>query len=371
MAMARLFLSLLLLLTAHDGAQAAFAPPAAFAPTALRKEGSVRQLPSSAALRVEKSPSDEKSNVAAAADTGKFLIPTIALVSISLTTLAAFTQHLPGPPIDATAPPPFFATIPFGVFFSGSCDPYSPSLIYRDIASTIISLVGAAIYVKAITHSNKIGKIESRDSRKLIHTFSAPIFILLWPMFSNAYGARVFASIIPLLNVLRLFLAGTSGSKQWMRSESELAGAISRSGDAKEALGGPFIYVLILLFSTLFFWTDSYIGVVSLCNMALGDGLADLVGRRFGSSNKWFFNKSKSMAGSAAFVAGSFVGSYGLISWLTSMGAMEALDLSPMGLAGRLLAIAVVCAGVELIPVGDDNWSVPLSAALMTAFFLN
>mmetsp|Transcript_22995 Transcript_22995/g.42187 ORF Transcript_22995/g.42187 Transcript_22995/m.42187 type:complete len:92 (+) Transcript_22995:207-482(+) len=42
-----------------------------------------------------------------------------------------------------------------------------------------------------------------------------------------------------------------------------------------------------------------------------------------------------------------------------------------MGLVGRLFAIAVICAGVELIPVGDDNWTVPLSAALLTAFLLN
>ena len=67
------------------------------------------------------------------------------------------------------------------------------------------------------------------------------------------------------------------------------------------------------------------------------------------------------MAGSAAFVAGSFVGSYGLLFWLTSLGAMEPLGMGTMGIAGRLLVIAVICAGVELIPVGDDNWSVPIS----------
>ena len=110
------------------------------------------------------------------------------------------------------------------------------------------------------------------------------------------------------------------------------------------------------------------VGIVSVATMAAGDGLADLIGRRFGSSNKWFFNKDKSR--SAAFVAGSFVGSYGLLFWLTSLGAMEPLGMGTMGIAGRLLAIAVICAGVELIPVGDDNWSVPISAALLLSFLL-
>jgi len=105
--------------------------------------------------------------------------------------------------------------------------------------------------------------------------------------------------------------------------------------------------------------------------MAFGDGLADLVGRRFGASNKWTFNKDKSIAGSLAFVAGSFFGSYGLILWLTSTGAMDVLQLSGVGLLARLFVIAVICAGVELVPLFDDNWTVPTAAALLSAFLLN
>lgn len=330
--------------------------------------------PANIPLRLEKIPSDEE-EVNVVDNSKQFLLPIAAAVSLSLVSMAAFNQLLPGPPIDATAPPPLWGTLPFGVIFSGSCDPYTPSLIYRDASSAMLCIVGATIFVKSITYPAARGWLDARDARKIIHTLSAPLFLLLWPLFSNAYGARVFAGIVPLLNALRLFLAGTGGSNDNQSafgrgSEAELAGAISRSGDAKESLGGPFIYVMILLFSTLIFWTDSPIGVVSVATMAGGDGLADLVGRRFGSNNKWFFNKDKSMAGSAAFVAGSFFTSWGLISWLTSTGAMEALGLSSSALVVRLLAIAVITAGVELIPVGDDNWSVPSSAALLSAFLL-
>jgi phytol kinase len=101
-----------------------------------------------------------------------------------------------------------------------------------------------------------------------------------------------------------------------------------RLGDARESLGEPFIYIMVLLFSTLLFWRDLPVGVVSLTTMACGDGLTDLVGRRLGSTNKWFFNQSKPKAGSAAFVVGSFVASFGLISCLASTGAMDALGLS-------------------------------------------
>ena len=93
-----------------------------------------------------------------------------------------------------------------------SCwDPYSSPLILRDVASTPFSAVGATVFVDTITNQARLGNIEPRDSHKIIHTFSAPLFILLWPLYLNAYGVRVFASVVLLLNALRLIVAGTSG----------------------------------------------------------------------------------------------------------------------------------------------------------------
>lgn len=135
MTMARLFLSLLLAIThrGNDGGFASRLPSAqAFAPQALRKglrkEGSFpiihrgganlhrsppRRIQSPAdtsLLRMEHPSSDDDSlNTSTAVDKIKGLfLPLAGVVSLSLVTLAAFTNHLPGPPIDATAPPPFF-----------------------------------------------------------------------------------------------------------------------------------------------------------------------------------------------------------------------------------------------------------------------
>mmetsp|Transcript_31730 Transcript_31730/g.67259 ORF Transcript_31730/g.67259 Transcript_31730/m.67259 type:complete len:434 (+) Transcript_31730:45-1346(+) len=324
----------------------------------------------------EKKSSDESSSTAmnSSSINAKLYLPVALLVSLSLTTLAALNNFLPGPPIDATAPPPFFATLPYGVAYSGSFDPYFPSLILRDASSTIFSVAAATAFVKLCTYPVTIGVLQPRDSRKIVHTLSAPLFILVWPLFSNAFGARFFAAIVPILFALRLFIAGTGANTSDGGndgSESELARAISRSGDAREALQGPFFYTLVLFLSTFFCWTDSPIGIVSIATMAVGDGLADLIGRRFGSNNKWPFNKSKSMAGSAAFAIGSLFGSLGLLSWLIGWGVMDPFGLSLLGLMGRLAVIAVICAAIELVPIVDDNWSVPISAALLASVFLN
>jgi phytol kinase len=45
-------------------------------------------------------------------------------------------------------------------------------------------------------------------------------------------------------------------------------------------------------------------GLVAISLMCGGDGLADIIGRRFGSTNKLPFNKSKSLAGSLAMLVG-------------------------------------------------------------------
>jgi farnesol kinase len=98
--------------------------------------------------------------------------------------------------------------------------------------------------------------------------------------------------------------------------------------------------------------------------------LADIVGRRFGKSNKWPFSRNKSVAGSLAFAAASTLTSIGLVAWMSYTGCLT-LPLPLSELVPGIAAISVACAGVELIPIGDDNWTVPLSAAILSLVFLH
>ena len=77
------------------------------------------------------------------------------------------------------------------------------------------------IFVKANTWLAETGRLDPRDSRKIIHTLSAPLFIAFWPIFSVAEGARFFAASVSFVNALRLFIAGSGGDKS-------LAFAVSR-----------------------------------------------------------------------------------------------------------------------------------------------
>lgn len=242
---------------------------------------------------------------------------------------------------------------------------YSNVLMFQDFGVSILTTVLALIFVKTITKLAADDVLQARDSRKIIHILSAPLFIICWPLFSDTFGARFFAAFVPFLQAVKLWLAGTSSEGD----AEELANAISRSGNKEEALGGPFIYVVILFSAILLSFRDNLSGVIALSTMAAGDGMADIIGRRFGKNNKWFFSESKSIAGSAGFVIASFLCSTLLSMWLLYTNSV-AITMAVPALIGKILFISVVSAMVELFPVGDDNWSVPLTAGILSYLFI-
>ena len=63
--------------------------------------------------------------------------------------------------------------------------------------------------------------------------------------------------------------------------------------------------MLVLLAVTIIFWRDSPAAMVPVALMCGGDGVADIVGRRFGQGNPLPHNGNKSWAGSLAMFLGA------------------------------------------------------------------
>lgn len=243
---------------------------------------------------------------------------------------------------------------------------YTDAMIGRDAFMTGLTSVLAVILNRCITWGYETGKYDSKTGRKLAHILSAPLFIFTWPFFSEAGGARVFAGLVTLTNMYRLYLAGTGDA-----AESSLANTISRSGDKAEVLGGPFIYVCLFQLFILTFWRSTFPGVVAMTTMAAGDGMADIIGRRYGKNGyKWpFGDGQKSLVGTLAFAVFASGLTLGICSWLITMGALPS-SLVFSELARRIVAISCICALVETLPIGDDNYTVPGSAALLAWLWL-
>lgn len=167
----------------------------------------------------------------------------------------------------------------------------SPVLL-RDSVCMVAVVLAAAVWVDLWSGLASKGRLPSTLSRKLIHTGSAPLFLICWPLFSEAPSARVAACAVPLLQVVRLVRAGLSsgqssgaaahssaegGDDVGAQPEAALVAAVSRSGERSEALGGPLLYTLVLLSATAFGWR-SPVAAVAICQMAVGDGVADIFG---------------------------------------------------------------------------------------------
>jgi dolichol kinase len=263
-----------------------------------------------------------------------------------------------------------------GTFFA-----YTNDLLVQDLGATVLCAVLAYALVWMITTAANTTRNTSgdtwlapSDSRKLVHTLSAPAFLLFWPMFSSAaIGARIFCAIVPLLNGFRLVVAAQDSTND--ESSRRLVTAVSRSGDRGEAVGGPLIYVGVLVAVILLFWRDSPHAVVAVSAMAAGDGVADLLGRRYGRSNPWpvfltGVENRKSLVGSAAFLVASVGTAWGLLAWFQASGCLS-MSYEGWELFGRLVVICGTSAFLELIPVANDNYTVPLSAALLSMLLLS
>ena len=254
----------------------------------------------------------------------------------------------------------------------------SLSPLTQDICASALSVTGTIVWLQIWITLAKKNIIEPNLSRKIIHTGSAPLFMCLWPLYSATPQAKYFAAGVVLLQMTRLLLAGTlkstkeleqssAGASMLASSSTELVNAISRTGAKKEALGGPLVYTMILLLCTAVFFRESPAGIVAIIQMAAGDGMADIVGRRFGKNNKWFLNESKSYVGSAAFVVSAFTVTCAIMALYHATGF---LGVDVVTQWPTVLLISVLCALVEVLPLGEDNVSVPIAGAVLAAWLL-
>lgn len=230
--------------------------------------------------------------------------------------------------------------------------------LIRDVTCSVVCVLLAVLHLKLWSFAVQMGFVASKVSRKMIHCSSAPLFVVVWRFYSQDERARLIAAAVPILNITRMYLS-TAG----------MATAVSRSGDAQEVLRGPLLYTYVILGCTLLGFRSTS-AVVALSQMAVGDGLAEIVGCRFGTI-KWYFNEDKSYAGSLAFVIGASIASVVLLRWL------RLVSFVSRALVAKVVCISIVCAFVEVLPiyesligVVDDNIAVPVVGAVLGYLFI-
>jgi phytol kinase len=222
----------------------------------------------------------------------------------------------------------------------------------RDIAAAIVTLAVALIWLRVVDGLAARRVLEQRLSRKVIHIGTGPLFVACWLLFTPNPAARYLAALVPLLITGQFVLVGTG----LMRDPAAVA-AMTRHGDRREILRGPLFYGLVFVVCTLVFWRTSPVGILALMLMCGGDGLADVVGRRYPLA-PLPFNPGKTWGGSAAMFLGGFVFALAFMAVFQWAGLIDT-GLPASALAARLGIIALLCTLVEALPLRDiDNLTV-------------
>ncbi|XP_057797887.1 probable phytol kinase 3, chloroplastic [Salvia miltiorrhiza] len=238
---------------------------------------------------------------------------------------------------------------------------FSDNVFVSDIIAEALSGGVALSLLKLWEQTAKRGVFDQKLNRKLVHITVGLAFMLCWPMFSSGRQGAIFAAIIPAVNIIKMLLIGLGIWK-----DDATVKSMSRYGDHRELLKGPLYYASTITLASAIFWRTSPIAIAAVCNMCAGDGMADIVGRRFGGQ-KLPYNQNKSVNGSIAMASAGFLASLGFMLYYSSFGFME----ESMKMVVGFLIVSVATALVESHPLSselDDNLTVPLAAVLVGSF---
>lgn len=231
-------------------------------------------------------------------------------------------------------------------------------MLKSNLLALLITILIALGWLRLMDYFAHRGWVESRVSRKIIHIGTGPIFVLCWFFFNDASSARWLAALVPFAITLQFALIGLGILK-----DQASVDAMSRTGDRREILRGPLFYGIVFVALTLLFWRDKPTGIVALMMMCGGDGLADLVGKKFGNRMALPWSKAKTVWGSVAV----FVG--GLVFSLVIIGIFCLAGVFVLPFTAYILPVAIIafaCTAIESLPFKDvDNITVPLVAVVL------
>ncbi|XP_062016205.1 farnesol kinase, chloroplastic [Rosa rugosa] len=238
---------------------------------------------------------------------------------------------------------------------------FPENAVLADICATGVAGGVAVFFLLLWGQTAKFGVFDQKLNRKLVHISIGLVFMLCWPLFSSGYQGALLASLIPGLNIIRMLLLGLG----IMKDEATVK-SMSRFNDYRELLKGPLYYATTITLACVVYWRTSPIAIAIICNLCAGDGLADVVGRRFGTQ-KLPYNRNKSIAGSVAMASAGFLSSIGYMYYFSKFGFVDKSWDMVLG----FLVVSLASALVESLPIStvlDDNLTVPLTSILVGSF---
>lgn len=229
-----------------------------------------------------------------------------------------------------------------------------------DLIAVFISLVLVQLVVIVNAKIQKSGKLDQVITRKIVHIFAGPVFCISWMLFSGTIISRFIALIVPGFFIFAFVMIGLGK----MENEN-MVKSMSRTGDPKELLGGTLHYAIIMVIFTIlwFYYPANPTSLIIVGCLAGGDGIADIVGRKYGGDKKFGLGGSqKTLIGSIGMFVGSVISSLILVS-------IFLIVIPEFNLAILILPILIISAVATVVealaPKGHDNWMIFVSVIIV------
>ena len=195
--------------------------------------------------------------------------------------------------------------------------------------------------------------ITSECLRKIVH-ISAGILYLLSYFYNNAgYFSRYF-NIFPYLLWTGILIYKSQQHSSALRQHDFIITALSRNNNKDELLRGPLFFNLIAIICGSILY-ETILGSIIMAILTWGDGLAAIIGSRYGNQRKIYGKKSLD-----GFLTCFFVGIMASIVYIHIL-----IDVQSFFLL-KICLISFVASVTETLTQSDfDNLTIPLSISLI------
>jgi phytol kinase len=188
-------------------------------------------------------------------------------------------------------------------------------------------------------------------SRKITHIGAGSLIGFL-PFYSDLHWSKYLNVTIFVVWIALLIQKGLFASQ-----DDEAVKTMTRTGDRSELLKGPLYFVIVAsICGTLFY--KSFAGIVAIAALGWGDGIAPIIGSRYGRL-KYHILSNKSLEGSIAMLIFAFAASVFFV-WLI---LPNELNIGRIFILAFVATIAEACSPKEV-----DNIFCPIMVILAANF---
>jgi phytol kinase len=180
-------------------------------------------------------------------------------------------------------------------------------------------------------------------SRKITH-IGAGSLVLFWGLYADGHWTQYLNVSVYVVWIVLLSLKGLTADEN-----DDAVKTMTRTGDRRELLRGPLYFVIVgTICGTLYY--KAFPGIVAMAMLTWGDGMAPIIGSRFGKM-KYRILSNKSVEGSLAML---------VMSFLAALAFVQLLNPATFNVQ-KIAILAVAATLAEAVSPPDlDNFAIPI-----------